>query len=336
MKTVLIADGDIFIQGALKKIIEAKNFQVISCVGTIEDMLQACREKQPDVVFCDIKFSDGNGLKAIERLRAERSDLDFCIISAYVDESFLKDALRMRVKGFLTKPFSPNDIHEILGQLRNDEGDYSEVIRTLQEVVESRNYTKAYYEPKAIALRILEISGRNDEKTAEILESIKTRMLARYVENPFEDEQFMDRFPVNKHFLGSEVAIEMWISNLVDFLYKHRFIERYKSMHSVFSYIDDHIKDYISIRDIVDECHISHQYILRLFKDQMKMSALDYIQNRKMMLAKWYLYFENNSTLNVALKLGYEDGGYFAKVFKKFEGVTPHRYKARLRELYGR
>ena len=105
----------------------------------------------------------------------------------------------------------------------------------------------------------------------------------------------------------------------------------FKQLGTSIEYIDEHIKEYINMLAIVEHCHLSQQYLLRLFKDQMKMSALDYIQCRKMLLAKWYLYFEEYSTLDVASKLGYGDVGYFSKVFKKYEGMTPHQYKVNVR-----
>ena len=49
------------------------------------------------------------------------------------------------------------------------------------------------------------------------------------------------------------------------------------------------------------------------------------------MLAKWYLYFEEYSTLDVAAKLGYVDAGYFSKVFRKYVGLTPHQYRLKVR-----
>ena len=332
MKTVLIADEDVVLRGALKKIIEERDFKVVSCVGDTESMMKESLKYKPDIILSEIKFPDGNGLACAKQIREECPRSEFLILSAYRNPAFIKEAFTIRAKAYLSKPVSGQKIRAALDCFKTDARDSSEIIKALQDVIESRDYSKAYREPARISEEIMELCDGDPETVAEILKAIKVRLFSRYVENPYQDDSFTERFPINTELMNNRILVEMWISNVVDHLYKHRFIERYKSVGPVFEYIDEHIKDNISVGQIVDSCHISHQYILRMFKDQMGMSALDYIQNRKMMLAKWYLHFEKSATLNVAVKLGYEDGGYFAKIFRKFEGVTPHQYRVRLRD----
>ncbi len=336
MKTVMIADEDEIFSRALKKLIEEKDFRVVACVKNGEDMLRRGEELSPDIIFTEIRLPDGNGLDYAAQIKEQHPGTDFVVLSVYQELGFIKKAFSLRAKSYLDKPVSRKAIAEVLDCFVHDPLECGEIIQAIQEVVESNDYSRVYHELKGLSESILELSDHVNTRTAEILKIIKFRLFSRYIENPFKESSFMEKFPINTNFLDNEIVLEMWLGTVVDYLCKHRFMERYKSIEPVLRYIDEHIRDSISLNEVVENCHISHQYILRLFRHQMSMSALEYIQNRKIMLAKWYLYFEQSSTLTIAMKLGYEDGGYFAKVFKKLEGITPHQYKVRLRELYGR
>ncbi len=210
--------------------------------------------------------------------------------------------------------------------------DYSRIIRTLEDITDSNDFQRVYVESEEVAKSIMAASGGSNERAARIMQEILNRMLSRYYEDPTSIGPVQERFHININFLDDPIIIEMWLCNFLDFLFKQRFIERYSSVKPVFEYIDAHIKEYVNMSSITENCHLSQQYLLRLFKERMKMSAVEYIQSRKMLLAKWYLYFEEYSTLDVASKLGYVDAGYFSKVFRKYSGLTPYQYKMKVRK----
>ena len=49
---------------------------------------------------------------------------------------------------------------------------------------------------------------------------------------------------------------------------------------------------------------------------------------KKIHLAKTYFYFNKDSIVDVAFKLGYNESSYFSKVFKKYENMTVKEYKS--------
>ena len=214
---------------------------------------------------------------------------------------------------------------------RVSENDFSDILTEIIDIVEANDFRKVYAGVGGVAQKIYQRSGGVNERTGEILQVVMNRLLSKYYEDPTAVEHLGESFHINVNFLDDVIMTEMWLGNFLDFIYKKRFVERYSSMKPVMEYIDHHIRDYINMSTITEQCHLSQQYMLRLFKDRMKMSALEYIQCRKMMLAKWYLYFEEYATPDVAAKIGYVDAGYFSKVFKKYTGMTPYQYKQEVR-----
>lgn len=329
MTKVLIADEDVLMHKALTQIInQMEGFQVIATLTSGEELVAYARENHPEIIFMDVKLYEMNGLHAAKLIKTELPETDICIISAYQHLSFVKEALKLEIKEYLTKPISAKSIRNILKEYNTVSCDYHLILEHLKEVVDAKEYRLVYERPKQIVSEIFELTNYDKDKIAEIMLAIEKDLQGMYLENPFEQKRMTEQFPMNQNLLDDPMVLEMRITRLLDYIYKQRFMERYVSVKPVFEYIDEHIKEYISMLSIIDNCHISQQYVLRLFKDQMKMSTLDYIQNRKMMLAKWYFYFGEYSTLDVAVMLGFGDAGYFSKIFKKFEHVTPHQFKA--------
>lgn len=329
MYRVLIVDEDIIVQKALKLIIEGrKDFCVDACFSDGQEAVQYCKSHTPDLVFLDLKLRECNGLQIIKEIRKLQPNVDTCILSVYQNLDFVRQALDLNVKHYILKPISSQAIYNVLNEFGESEENYILFVEQLQDIIESKDFKRVFEESHSIAEAILKAATKDKETTETMLKGIERELTNQYFDNPFKCKQEFDsKMPINREFLDDPIVVEMWISGILDYIFKYRFKKRYGSVVGTLEYIDGHIKEPIVMAEIVENCHICQQYLLRIFKEQMQMSARDYIQYRKIMLAKWYLYIGDYSTLDIAMKLGYGDSGYFAKVFKKLEHVTPYQYR---------
>ena len=78
---------------------------------------------------------------------------------------------------------------------------------------------------------------------------------------------------------------------------------------------------------VAELCNISSSYFSRIFKMETGYSYSDYINNLRVEKAKSLLNKTNQPIINISIDLGYEDCGYFIKIFKKKTGVTPTIYR---------
>jgi len=92
-------------------------------------------------------------------------------------------------------------------------------------------------------------------------------------------------------------------------------------------YIDKHYREKISLVSLADLCGISPSYLSRLFKKVTGYKYAYYVNMVRIDHAKRLLTSTNKSVSDISLDLGFEDTGYFTKVFKKLEGVTPSHYR---------
>ena len=96
---------------------------------------------------------------------------------------------------------------------------------------------------------------------------------------------------------------------------------------SALDYIQKNYRYAITLNGMADLCNISPSYFSKLFKKGIGENFSSYINKVRIKKAKELLEASDVPISNLALDLGFEDCGYFIKVFKKIEGVTPAVYR---------
>ena len=67
--------------------------------------------------------------------------------------------------------------------------------------------------------------------------------------------------------------------------------------------------------------------VCKIYKEQYGVSLNRYISEKRITEAKRLLRFSNMTMEQIGDKVGYEDGNYFSRVFKKLEGCSPREYR---------
>ncbi|TCN26294.1 response regulator [Mesobacillus foraminis] len=98
------------------------------------------------------------------------------------------------------------------------------------------------------------------------------------------------------------------------------------------AYIDNHYHENLQLQSIADQFFLSREYVSRKFKQEFGINASDYIEKTRIDHAKILLTNHHLPVSDVATAVGYQDGRYFSKVFKKAVGVTPMKYKRSFRD----
>ena len=91
-------------------------------------------------------------------------------------------------------------------------------------------------------------------------------------------------------------------------------------------YIEQHISEPLPLSKIAENLHCSESTLERLFRENLNITPFEFVRKKKMILAAALLR-EENSVLDVGIKLGYSDNSHFIKLFRQYYGVTPFKYK---------
>lgn len=62
------------------------------------------------LIFLDVKLGDMNGIDVLKRLKEGNPDTKVVMISGYLTEEIIEEALKLGVDGYLYKPLSVRDI----------------------------------------------------------------------------------------------------------------------------------------------------------------------------------------------------------------------------------
>ncbi len=82
-----------------------------------------------------------------------------------------------------------------------------------------------------------------------------------------------------------------------------------------------------SIQDFLQESGISYAHQCRIFKQSYGISPLQYVTEQRMTRVKNLLRDTDCPVSAIAEMVGYDQLGYFSRVFKKSTGLTPREYR---------
>lgn len=101
-------------------------------------------------------------------------------------------------------------------------------------------------------------------------------------------------------------------------------------MQRALAYIDQNIRNNISMDEVARYTALSYHYFSVLFKEYTGMGFSEYIHRHRIELSKRYLEDPSIKIGDLARKVGYESASTYSKVFKKYEGIYPTDYRNRL------
>jgi two-component system chemotaxis response regulator CheY len=119
-RTILIVDDDPFIRKLIATTLEDVGSTEILQASDGLEALERAREAVPSLVFLDIDMPNLDGLEACRRLRAlEGGDSSTIVmLTAASRNEVERDAEEAGADLFLTKPFSPLDLLQLVDRLR--------------------------------------------------------------------------------------------------------------------------------------------------------------------------------------------------------------------------
>jgi YesN/AraC family two-component response regulator len=95
----------------------------------------------------------------------------------------------------------------------------------------------------------------------------------------------------------------------------------------ILQWIKIHITQNISLQNVAYEFNFSKEYLARYFKKRMGMSMQEYINYLRISNAKQLLCNSDLNIKEIAHELGFIDEKYFLKLFKKYENLTPKKFR---------
>jgi DNA-binding NarL/FixJ family response regulator len=108
---ILIVDDHQIVREGLRTLLgEVADVEVVGEAGDGRQALEQARRLQPDVVLMDLVMPGMNGIEALTRIREEGIPSAVLVLSSFIEEPLVRDAVAAGAIGYLLKDASKNDL----------------------------------------------------------------------------------------------------------------------------------------------------------------------------------------------------------------------------------
>jgi DNA-binding NtrC family response regulator len=113
---ILIIDDDEWIRDSLRIYFEAEGCHVV-VLETAEEGLAELKSQAYDLIIVDYKLPGLDGLEFFKRTLDDHSDAMKVLITAYRTDNVISEARKLKIQGFIEKPFTSESLMASLAHL---------------------------------------------------------------------------------------------------------------------------------------------------------------------------------------------------------------------------
>lgn len=113
MKRILVIDDDSYINNLLVNYLNQRKYEAEGAMtGSIG--MKKIEKLNYDLVLCDFRLPDSDGLKVLQHAKTKKPNLPFIIMTAYADVKIAVKLIKAGAFDYVTKPIQPEEILELI------------------------------------------------------------------------------------------------------------------------------------------------------------------------------------------------------------------------------
>lgn len=192
MKHILIVEDDTTFAVMLQTWLSKKKFSVASVSG-IAAAKKTLIESSVDLVLCDLRLPDGDGIDLLEWVSSRNVNVPLIIMTSYAAIPSAVQAMKLGARDYISKPVNPEDLLQKINEVFNAGVKTGKQIPVSESVPEETNYLEGQSEaarqlytyvklvaPTSMSVLINGASGTGKEYVAK-----RIHQLSKRSEKPF-------------------------------------------------------------------------------------------------------------------------------------------------------
>ena len=109
-KKIMVVDDSRIVQMQMQKILSDTEYEIVACCQNGEDALDMYDQIQPDLVTMDILMPGMDGLETARTILQKHPEARILMVSSLAYDDTINEAKDIGAKGFVYKPFDPEQI----------------------------------------------------------------------------------------------------------------------------------------------------------------------------------------------------------------------------------
>jgi len=141
------------------------------------------------------------------------------------------------------------------------------------------------------------------------------------------EDTYMKYCRLISRFQGS-IPYTMMIREYCDLVAQYANLNHSPIIRTCLDYIDFFYSNPITLHDLAAMNSVTEQYLSSLFRKELGITFVDYLNQTRATHAKNLLQTTQLSIQEVATRCGFNDSSYFCRIFKKYNGLSPLQYRS--------
>lgn len=316
------------------------------------EALKKLEENPVDLVITDIRMPNMDGIELLKNI-FERKLCPFAVLlSDYTEYGYARQGFLYGAFDYIGKPADEKELGLVLERIHK-----GLVSKRLEErrLVEMQEFIEGTLFTATDIKRIVQLISQGDLNAIKLIEDmvesignaynydiskamvVLKNAVAQIINGTLEEHIWITRLELGL-LKDIDLASTMgWAQikktvaskgeSLIIAINKFIGCHDNNKVKQVCNYVLEHAEEELSVKAISERLYISKSYLSEIFRNEMGVPLLEYINMVKMEYAKKLLRDENLKNYEVAYKLGFKDNEYFSKVFKRHIGMPPSEFR---------
>lgn len=131
VKIIMVDDHQIVRDGIKALIFDEEWIDIIGEASNHRELFSLLETQKPDMIMLDISMPEMSGIEIARKLTEERPEIKLLMLSMYMSEEFITNAIEAGAKGYLTKTTTQEEILNALKTINEGGEFYSDSVSNI-------------------------------------------------------------------------------------------------------------------------------------------------------------------------------------------------------------